>query len=458
MKSFAIVFSAIVMLTVSFTVLVFSQKKENIYNCQTFIQEKIVDSARAQYPHHPRIHIEQQFRNELGLFFNIKFADRRVDKFTKVLSDTMYLQISDVFQLWDTLTNVWVNETKHTYTYDANGKMTDWLYQTWDGSVWVNETKHTYTYDANEKMTDWLDQIWNDSLWVNWVKYSYTYDANGNTTDMLCQTWNGSVWENEFKSSYTYDSNKNRIEALCQNWNTSSWVNETKSSYTYDSNKNRTEVLYQTWNTSSWVNETKHTYTYDANGNMTDWLYQTWDATSWVNDTKSSHTYDSNKNRTEVLYQTWNASLWVNWLKYTYTYDANKNITEELCQTWNSSAWQNSQKDTLTWQMLITDVNERANVTGSFALAANYPNPFNPQTKISFSVPRESYITLKVYDLLGREVATLAQEKKEKGEYSLFWNAGGVTSGVYYYRLVAVDPSLLSEQVFIETKKMILMR
>ncbi|MBI5021839.1 MAG: T9SS type A sorting domain-containing protein [Ignavibacteriales bacterium] len=86
----------------------------------------------------------------------------------------------------------------------------------------------------------------------------------------------------------------------------------------------------------------------------------------------------------------------------------------------------------------------------NFQLFQNYPNPFNPQTKISFSVPKESFITLKVYDVLGREVATLVQDKKQQGEYTVTWSANNVPSGVYFYKLSAGD--------FIQTKKMILMR
>jgi uncharacterized protein (TIGR02145 family) len=96
------------------------------------------------------------------------------------------------------------------------------------------------------------------------------------------------------------------------------------------------------------------------------------------------------------------------------------------------------------------DDNNKSELPKEFFLSKNYPNPFNPQTKISFSVPKESFITLKIYDLLGREVATLVQDKKQQGEYSVTWNADNVPSGVYFYKLLAGD--------FIETKKMVLMK
>jgi hypothetical protein len=109
------------------------------------------------------------------------------------------------------------------------------------------------------------------------------------------------------------------------------------------------------------------------------------------------------------------------------------------------------------WDEVMSIVSEE-NIPTEFALQQNYPNPFNPLTIVNFQLPIDNWVTLKVYDLLGREVATLVNEKKQAGEYSITWNAEGVTSGVYYYRLVAIDPSLHSGQVFVETKKMVVMK
>lgn len=85
-----------------------------------------------------------------------------------------------------------------------------------------------------------------------------------------------------------------------------------------------------------------------------------------------------------------------------------------------------------------------------FNLAQNYPNPFNPATRISYSVLREGFVSLVIYDMLGREVATLVQERQEPGEYFTTWNADGVPSGVYFYRLAAGE--------YVSTQKMVLMR
>ena len=89
-------------------------------------------------------------------------------------------------------------------------------------------------------------------------------------------------------------------------------------------------------------------------------------------------------------------------------------------------------------------------ISSDFSLQQNFPNPFNPSTKIEYSVPQASQVQIKVYDVLGNEVATLVNEEKPAGTYELTWNAASHPSGVYFYQLRAGS--------FVETKKMVLMK
>jgi hypothetical protein len=95
-------------------------------------------------------------------------------------------------------------------------------------------------------------------------------------------------------------------------------------------------------------------------------------------------------------------------------------------------------------------VTQKSAVVKSFALFQNYPNPFNPSTMIEFSVPKSTFVMVKVFNLLGEEVATLASQEFNAGRYAVDWNASSAPSGVYFYRLTAGS--------FVDTKKMLLLR
>lgn len=99
-----------------------------------------------------------------------------------------------------------------------------------------------------------------------------------------------------------------------------------------------------------------------------------------------------------------------------------------------------------------------AEIPDNYSLSQNYPNPFNPETIIRFQIERLSDVKLIIYDLLGREVATLVNKQLKPGTYEADWDASNFSSGVYFYKIIAGDPSTGSGQVFTETKKMVLMK
>jgi hypothetical protein len=92
----------------------------------------------------------------------------------------------------------------------------------------------------------------------------------------------------------------------------------------------------------------------------------------------------------------------------------------------------------------------RFNVAREYELAQNYPNPFNPTTTIRYQIPTAETVSLKVYDVLGKEVATLVSGRQEAGNYAVPFNASGLSSGMYFYRLQAGS--------FVETRKMMLVK
>ncbi|MFZ1289659.1 MAG: two-component regulator propeller domain-containing protein [Melioribacteraceae bacterium] len=100
--------------------------------------------------------------------------------------------------------------------------------------------------------------------------------------------------------------------------------------------------------------------------------------------------------------------------------------------------------------VLSTQEKDVMKMPTNFILKQNYPNPFNPSTTIEYSIPQKSQVTIKIYDLLGREITTLINEEKPVGNYFVKFDGGSLTSGVYFYRL--------QSNTFSQTRKLILLK
>ena len=98
----------------------------------------------------------------------------------------------------------------------------------------------------------------------------------------------------------------------------------------------------------------------------------------------------------------------------------------------------------------VTSISTDSKIVTDFALSQNYPNPFNPSTVINYQLPSNSFVTIKVYNVIGKEIATLVNEYQQSGTYAKVFSANGLTSGVYFYMIKAGN--------FSATKKMILIK
>ncbi|MBI5401995.1 MAG: T9SS type A sorting domain-containing protein [Ignavibacteriae bacterium] len=112
--------------------------------------------------------------------------------------------------------------------------------------------------------------------------------------------------------------------------------------------------------------------------------------------------------------------------------------------TWGKSVWRRSLSEIIGVQ------NISSKVPSAFSLKQNYPNPFNPSTSIEFDILTESDVLLKIFDVSGKEITTLVNEKLDEGSYIAEWNVGNYPSGIYFYTLSAEN--------FSQTKKMILIK
>ena len=155
---------------------------------------------------------------------------------------------------------------------------------------------------------------------------------------------------------------------------------------------------------------------------------------SW--DTRSVHKYDSNfTNPPELFYH--NSSAPVD-----FSYNSIDDILAVPIMFANRIVF-----------LPVNPVSVNDNIQGAlqmFQINQNYPNPFNPITTIKYQIPKLSFVTLKVYDILGNEIATLVNEEKTTGNYQIEFDASSLSSGIYFYRIQSGD--------FVQTRKMVLLR
>lgn len=121
---------------------------------------------------------------------------------------------------------------------------------------------------------------------------------------------------------------------------------------------------------------------------------------------------------------------------------------------WGTSGW------SVTWWFMtgtVTGIAEKPAVPLKFGLSQNYPNPFNPTTVIEFGVPSSSFVSLKVYDVLGRVVRTLVGKVERPGIYKIEFNAADLPSGVYFYR-IEFRSQKRSGIVFTKTMKLMFLK
>jgi len=410
--------------------------------------------------------IVEQFKN----FSNSDFPNYQIhSNNNNSLMGNDFLLSERIEQDWES--SNWLNKIRDFNTYDENNNMIERLRQLWDGSNWVNHYFRKYIYNEQNKIIEEIEQQWDVSFWVNLGRTAYTYDTNYSMVEKLQQVWDGYDWESFGRRIYTYSSNI-LIEEIYQNYIMSGWEDFSRYLYTYDIDNNLSEWIYQLSNGPTWGNLERTIYQYDQNNYLTQEVYFVANYTGWEVRAITTYEYDIQYNLTsmeiwgiswsivetntydinnlliekEIVY---NDSGVIQQFKHLYSYDSNNNLIEDLRQDYDGSNWINYSR--CIYNYIPTNVKESNDqIFNQYLLYNNYPNPFNPTTIIKYQIPKHSLVSLTVYDVLGNEVALLLNEEKPQGVYEIKFDAVGLSSGLYFYRLQSAD--------FVETKKMILIK
>jgi hypothetical protein len=395
----------------------------------------------------------------------------------------------------------WVYSSRSAYTYDDSGNRMTGLAEEWNNGQWEHSARETYTYDGSGGQLTYLAEIWEDGQWVNSSRETNTYDGSENQLTVLFEEWYDGQWRlygrwiatlddrgrvqirlNEgfngppARETFTYDATGNILAWLWEDWRNGQWEHMSLHTNTYDVSGDKLEELHQSWENGHWRNWRRGTYTYGSGGgDLTEWS-QSWKGRARENERLAASTHDESDRLLNKLTEDWESGQWQNYERANYTYDASGNLTTWLAEAWDEQSWGQSwgvrrppffgledslgnvyelgwvSSVSITWKpIVIQAVNPISNdLPVNYSLSQNYPNPFNPSTTIEFALPNAGYVTLKVYNVLGEEVATVAEGDRAAGIYRATWDASDMPSGVCFYRLTAGD--------YVQTKKAVLMR
>jgi hypothetical protein len=394
------------------------------------------------------------------------------DRYT-VKNDNSGNCLLELYEVWNDTSGSWVNDVRTSFTYNNSGRILTEITEGWMDSVWVPGYRYSYTYDNSNHLSEELMESFKDNAWLPRARYTYTYDASGkvliasmerilegswiitmqfnynydSSEQLITRIFKRRMENMELadvaKDSLSYDSNGNNLVEITQRFSGTAWINESRISKTYDNFNYCISQSEEFWSDSIWVNVHRFCYTVDASGNELVKISQDWsDSTNtWMNELKTIYSYDNYGNTIHGENFIWQDSSWVS---FTNEFNFGYNNKQDQYYLYSSKA------DVEYSAFPVTGIEESKTKVSEYNLAQNYPNPFNPSTRITYSLPKECIVTLKVYNSLGEEIATLVNETKAAGKYTVEFNGSNLSSGVYFYKMNAGDFSSIRKLLLLK--------
>ncbi|MFH0736762.1 MAG: T9SS type A sorting domain-containing protein [bacterium] len=377
-------------------------------------------------------------------------------------------------ELYKNTRDVTTNYTRNTYTYNYTNLIAAKLTEKLVNNNWVNVEIYTYSYNYDNNLHSVLLQKWINNNWINVNRILYGYDIFNNLIDKYNENWIGNIWKNVEHYNYVYDINNNKIFEYYLLWNTT-WESKWRYSYFYNDQNFLTKRVQQVGTEGNWIDSTQITLEYNEIGKLRLKKTYAWHTINayWNEIYEELFSY----NPLGSIYYSVNRYPYspLNYrynYDYKYSFDSNNNCISAtstiydysqgygLPHIYNSPMYvyynNNSEFLYLTAAIIsvqyatFSDVNDDLTELNDFNLSQNYPNPFNPATTIKYSIPSANVVTLKVFDVLGAEVANLINEYKNAGTYEVNFDGSNLTTGVYFYKLQTGN--------FTQTKKLLLLK
>ena len=422
------------------------------------------------------LHSEKTLLTHFLTLTNDDPAQKLKQEIYQIINKLNSTQLVNEYYLIDSLIGESVSggKVKYLFEYNTDGMMIErTAFYKEMGGDWQIDYKEEYFYDTHLNLIREIFFSWNSVTWDSVTQNLNEYNQNNELILITIQWYVTGNWENSSRTTNSYDQAGNQITSLSELWENSQWINSSLV-YSYYSPENRRDsLLLQKWDGNNWQNYWRTSFYYDS---LTTFLNlavaQLWTGNQFQDYLMVKISNDEFGNEIQQFEQIWNGIVWVNDIKKDYTYIWNyfESCNAEL---WNGTSWEPgdtpilvNNPDGFKIAIVIQSINiyyiivnveaSNSNIPNDFLLYQNYPNPFNPTTKIKYTVPvtlsevEGSLVTLKVYDVLGNEIATLVNEENSTGSYEVEFDGNNLPSGIYFYQLQTGQ--------FIETKKMLLIK
>ena len=372
-------------------------------------------------------------------------------KFNNLALADSNLYLSEELQWLQRYGNWYVNSIKK-YNYDSTGNNTrerqdfyNPIYNTASNIIIRN-------YNTNNKVSEEISLVgYNEEFNENWKKEYYYTNDDIYLDSMITYFW-GNGWAQYWLDEYFYDNIGNNIGIDVSIWSGTEWTYSNRYTYIYDSNNNMIDKKTYGFNNDSFTFINGESYIYDDSNHLK--TIQYYSDSGYVSSKIEISYTDSSKE--EIIYYSGGNNSWIPYSRDFYSYNVYSKLIEKQMFTYSDNVWLLEQIIEYRYTPLgeLTVIKNSSRGSISYILNQNYPNPFNPSTNIQYSIGSRQFVSLKVYDLLGREIATLVNEEKPAGSYEVEFSATGegssLTSGIYFYKLQAGD--------YTEVKKMIFMK
>ena len=399
----------------------------------------------------------------IGLFLiSASFADDKLnnlinDEYENISSRTAIDYDTKVVQAWRD--SVWVNKFKKVKTYNDNGYLSQKDSYKYRDDQWSLKGMTVFENNDNGDPETTTRQAYRNDAWINRYRTNFSYNDGGLLMSKVEQKWRQDVWRNKKETALTYEGDLCVTKTISK-WRDSTWVDRAVQELSYNNSGDRTEKVTYRWrdSDSTWTPRHRVIYSYNDNAALSEKLVYMWTDSTWVDKARASVGYDDNQNPAQVLLEKKDSTdAWVNVSLRENTYSDNGLLTETVRSKWRDENWLPRKRYEYNYSTdrEVLSAGAPAALPKKIVLSQAYPNPFNPVTTIRYDLPLGTDVHLVVFDILGREVKTLVNEKQEAGFKSVKWNGRNdmgqtVSAGMYFYRIHAGSFSKVQKMVLLK--------